>query len=423
MATAGPRVGSACTSARSVGSVVTALWPTIVRHTQSCTSGAVARRGSTAVAAIALSPGRRSNQTGPISVLATRFVPQIGRLPEPPNATVRLDADVGSGAEERDRRPVNVADHVGTDTHIAMVTDECGDVRTATSLATRRRAAEARAQRRRSFDGDSAMRSFFRKTRHTAECAVALCLLSSGGRAQSVVRVGRLLPVNAREATRGAISPDGRWFAYSVVLAHDRQIWLLDLATGGTRLVTPAPHAVYHGLAWAPDSRHLSYVKDGVDIHVVGVTGDSDRVVFAFSSRQRLGRGYVIGTRWMGDHVVAFTNIEPLMNRGPSEQQWRVAIDGSSVDSTEDSIPQRANYRRMLWRGADRPVARLALRGRPAIIGRIRNLMGPRRGVLLRRDGRSALRRRGPGWACPVVSLACRPPFMRCRSPPTDAWR
>ena len=78
------------------------------------------------------------------------------------------------------------------------------------------------------------MRSSLRKTRHAAKCAVAVFLVSVAARAQSAseVRKGRLLPVNAREATRGAISPDGRWFAYSVVLAHDRQIWLLDQATG-----------------------------------------------------------------------------------------------------------------------------------------------------------------------------------------------
>ena len=103
------------------------------------------------------------------------------------------------------------------------------------------------------------MRSSLRKTRHAAKCAVAVFLVSVAARAQSAseVRKGRLLPVNAREATRGAISPDGRWFAYSVVLAHDRQIWLLDQATGTTRLLTPLPHAIHAGLAWAPNSRRL----------------------------------------------------------------------------------------------------------------------------------------------------------------------
>jgi hypothetical protein len=190
------------------------------------------------------------------------------------------------------------------------------------------------------------MRSSLRKTRHAAKCAVAVFLVSVAARAQSAseVRKGRLLPVNAREATRGAISPDGRWFAYSVVLAHDRQIWLLDQATGTTRLLTPLPHAIHAGLAWAPNSRRLSYVKDGVDIHIIDVTGDSDRIVHAFSDRPLLGRGYINGTRWLSDGVIAFTYIE-LTNRGEIDQRWRVAIDGSVLDSTADSIPQRANYR------------------------------------------------------------------------------
>lgn len=57
----------------------------------------------------------------------------------------------------------------------------------------------------------------------------------------------------------GTPSPDGRWLADQ---DYDRRIWITDLATGESRLVTESPMQWASqglGFAWSADSRHLAY--------------------------------------------------------------------------------------------------------------------------------------------------------------------
>jgi hypothetical protein len=195
------------------------------------------------------------------------------------------------------------------------------------------------------------MRSFLYQTRQATKCAAVIAgFFAPMAQAQTGAErlVGRLPPAVAREAVRGAISPDGRWYAYSVVLTHYRQIWLLDLVTGNTRLLTPSAAGLHDQFAWSPDSRHLSYVKDGIEVHVVAADGDSDRIVHTFPNpRRHLGAGWVAGTRWSApDTVVAVVQYASL-SPGPMVHGdlWHIPTDGDSATVTKDTVRSLVGYR------------------------------------------------------------------------------
>lgn len=196
------------------------------------------------------------------------------------------------------------------------------------------------------------MSPYWLRTRQIAMCATwAASLLAAAvtGHAQAnVVRIGRLPPVNAREAWRGTISPDGRIFAYSVVLDHYRQIWLLDLETGRGRALTPTPSGSDAEFAWSPDSRRLAYVdhaasaRKNVEIRVVVVDGDSDRVVHTFAAEQRRlrfdpGGGEAFDIHWLDARRIAVRYRHHVLDDARSDEWWRIPIDGGDSARIADS--------------------------------------------------------------------------------------
>jgi dipeptidyl aminopeptidase/acylaminoacyl peptidase len=88
----------------------------------------------------------------------------------------------------------------------------------------------------------------------------------------AVAADGSAAPANLTAANRGqdtgpAVSPDGRWLAYTAMARAtyeaDRQVvQLRDLRTGATRALTQAWDRSVGSIAWAPDSRSL-YVTAG----------------------------------------------------------------------------------------------------------------------------------------------------------------
>lgn len=201
------------------------------------------------------------------------------------------------------------------------------------------------------------MRSLFHKTREVPKCgawtAAIGCLVGAivaastavGAQTDAIVRVGRLPPAHARAADGGAISPDGQWFAYRVVMGHTTQIWLLNLASGATRLLTPRPAYNREGVSWAPDSRHLSFVEfshrfDSTYVHVVRVDGDSDRIAHAFGQFAFFG---VERSDWTpaGDTILLRVDAATV-SYGPSEElpdyYWLVPTHGGMPREALDTV-------------------------------------------------------------------------------------
>ena len=95
-------------------------------------------------------------------------------------------------------------------------------------------------------------------------------------RAQQVpLALPRLAPtvdqiLSLKRAGSPAISPDGRWVAYTIREAnwednaYDTKIWLADAATGAARQLTNAKKSS-QSPAWSPDGRKLAFVSDRTD--------------------------------------------------------------------------------------------------------------------------------------------------------------
>lgn len=86
---------------------------------------------------------------------------------------------------------------------------------------------------------------------------------SSGGRPGLFVadRSGRVRSLGLDDARYPAVSPDGRWLAYSGMEGGSWNLWLRDLSDGRTQRVT---HAACNDVepAWGADSRTLVYASD-----------------------------------------------------------------------------------------------------------------------------------------------------------------
>jgi Tol biopolymer transport system component len=78
---------------------------------------------------------------------------------------------------------------------------------------------------------------------------------SNGGQAGGVRSLG------AEEARYPAVSPDGRWLAYSQLQGGSWNLWLRDLKSGQQQRLT---HAECNAMqpAWEADSKTLVYASD-----------------------------------------------------------------------------------------------------------------------------------------------------------------
>ncbi len=88
---------------------------------------------------------------------------------------------------------------------------------------------------------------------------------------------GRFGDSAIREALRGVISPDGQSFAYEVVVGHNRNLWIRDLATGRDRELTKASGARYDP-AWSSDGAHIAETDNGWVVVIDVQSGIMDTV-------------------------------------------------------------------------------------------------------------------------------------------------
>jgi hypothetical protein len=74
-------------------------------------------------------------------------------------------------------------------------------------------------------------------------------------------QAGGVRPLGVGEARYPAVSPDGRWLAYSVLQGGSWNLWLRDLASGQPQQLT---HAECNAMqpSWAADSKTLVYASD-----------------------------------------------------------------------------------------------------------------------------------------------------------------
>ena len=95
--------------------------------------------------------------------------------------------------------------------------------------------------------------------------AGSIIMAATHGSANSglyVVRnTGRIDPINVGEARYPAVSPDGRWLAFSGLQSGNWNLYLREIATGATRRLTNSPCNQMEP-AWEADSKTLLYRSD-----------------------------------------------------------------------------------------------------------------------------------------------------------------
>jgi Tol biopolymer transport system component len=76
-----------------------------------------------------------------------------------------------------------------------------------------------------------------------------------------VDQTGTVSSLDPAEARYPAVSPDGRWFAYSKLQSGNWHLWIRDLQSGRTSRLTPADCNNIEP-TWEPDSKTLIYASD-----------------------------------------------------------------------------------------------------------------------------------------------------------------
>jgi Tol biopolymer transport system component len=152
-----------------------------------------------------------------------------------------------------------------------------------------------------------------------AALLLALAALPQNSNAQptSGHPVAAITPFSTVEPISGAISPDGRTFAYEAAEWHQHRIWLLDLISGTNRLLTPAP-GDRTGIAWSADGRAIAY-SGSVTLPDLGTPVRGLWVVDVRTGREQLafnrgGNGvdsWPGSPVWTADGRILFLDFEP----------------------------------------------------------------------------------------------------------------
>jgi Tol biopolymer transport system component len=140
--------------------------------------------------------------------------------------------------------------------------------------------------------------------RATTEALIAVLPQRGGVGEYHLWLVEPVRPGRPRQLTSGvvrdahpAVSPEGRWLAFTRTTADDpvnAHLWLLDLSTGAERQMTRGASDAYP--FWSPDGRRLGFTRGGL-----GPANDT-AMLYAM------------------DPFVAQPRPEPLLPRGPGKQ-------------------------------------------------------------------------------------------------------
>jgi hypothetical protein len=129
-----------------------------------------------------------------------------------------------------------------------------------------------------------------------------------------------------REALRGVISPDGQSFAYEVVVAHNRNLWIRDLATGRDRELTNAPGA-RNDPAWSPDGAHIAETDNGWVVVIDAQSGIMDTVYGQPPARFVDLVASHIAWQSVSELTFDYSHLESPT----TVQRWSVNIDGTNA--------------------------------------------------------------------------------------------
>ena len=140
---------------------------------------------------------------------------------------------------------------------------------------------------------------------------VCACVTLAAAQQKAVPTVDQMVELKRPAAV--AISPDGRYVAYTVreadwdENAFDNEIWLADSQTGATRQLTRAKKSST-APTWSPDSRTLAFASDRSDkrqIYLIDPLGGEARALTS-------GEDGVQGFAWSPDGTrIAYTASDP----------------------------------------------------------------------------------------------------------------
>jgi Tol biopolymer transport system component len=168
----------------------------------------------------------------------------------------------------------------------------------------------------------------------------ALCQAPPVGSFQPPTLVGTLRPRNIYETLEGSISPDGRSYVFVKTERGQRRLWLLDVPSGRSRLLTPRA-GDRRNVAWSSDGRRLAFIgavklpgyADDLDgVWVLDFPDGAEQLVHA-SSRYDM----IWDVSWTPDGHVVFVNWAG--GRGGTAPAQSVDLrTGTVAEITSDTI-------------------------------------------------------------------------------------
>jgi hypothetical protein len=117
-------------------------------------------------------------------------------------------------------------------------------------------------------------------------------------------------------------------FAYEVVHQHNRRIWIRELSTGATRLLTPGPGERYD-LTWSPDNRRIAFALNDSTLRLVDVTSGDDSEVFRQGRTYKFGFPFLDTITWDSDSVLSFRIVDYAAGQLATRSYWTLRLNGS----------------------------------------------------------------------------------------------
>lgn len=154
-----------------------------------------------------------------------------------------------------------------------------------------------------------------------------------------------VLPQGPRQGfSAGAVSPDGRQFAYALTEGDAENIWVADIATGRAGKVTDHHDAVRIWPQWSRDSKLLTYLvhydSGRNQVAVVDVASKVERIVWT-ADRNHWPDGPLF---WPDGRIVFMRRgwpSAPHAGDAPPPEVWQITYDGVAkpLEEAGDGAP------------------------------------------------------------------------------------
>ncbi|MEK7258435.1 MAG: hypothetical protein AAB211_01400 [Pseudomonadota bacterium] len=161
---------------------------------------------------------------------------------------------------------------------------------------------------------------------------------------RSALPLGNLERFGSGLRSHIALSPDGRWLAYTARFNGAINVELRDLVTGETRTLVEesvAQNTFPYNLSFSPSGEQiLSYVNGSGDIHVIPRAGGRRQALAVNTAPYSVSGSFYGAPGWLSERSIVFTNSSGVLQTLHIPTGDIVTLDIPEIDGEANIYPR-----------------------------------------------------------------------------------